>query len=61
MGRIRSLSVMLIWAALLGHRELLQVGSAAERWLYSGAALLHSTTVLEVRSADGMRIEEKRV
>ena len=46
---------------LLGHRELLQVGSDAERQLCPGAALLHSTTVLGVRSADGMRIEEKSV
>ena len=48
-----------MWAGLLGQRELLKVGSAAERQLCPGAALLHRTAGLGECSADGMKIEEK--
>ena len=55
----RKSPLLLSWAGLLGHRELIQVGSAAERQMCPGAALLHSTAGLGECSADGMKIEEK--
>ena len=57
--RRKSPPLLLSWAGLLGHRELIQVGSAAERQLCPGAALLHSTAGLGVWSAGDMRIEGK--
>ena len=45
-GRRKSPPLLLIWAGLLGNRELIQEGSAAERQLCPGAALLHSTAGL---------------
>ena len=59
MGRRKSPPLLLSWAGLLGHRELIQVGSAAERQLCPGAALLHRTAGLGECSADDMKIEEK--
>ena len=44
--RRKSPPVLLSWAGLLGHRELIKTGSAAERQLCPGAALLHSTAGL---------------
>ena len=41
--RRKSSPLMLSWAGLLGHGELIQVGSAAEKQLCPGAAPVHHT------------------
>ena len=58
--RRKSPPLLLSWAGLLGHRELIQVGSAAERQLCPGAAHVHHTTGLEASSAgDGEEIKKR--
>jgi len=58
--RRKSPPLLLIWAGLRGHTELIQVGSAAERQLCPGAAHVHHTTGLEASSAgDGEEIKKR--
>ena len=58
--RRKSPPLLLSWAGLLGHRELIQVGSATERQLCPGAAPVHYAAGLGKSSAAEREDRRKR-
>ena len=58
--RRKSSPLMLSWAGLLGHGELIQVGSAAEKQLCPGAAPVHHAAGLGESSAAEREERRKR-
>ena len=58
--RMKSHALLLSWAGLLGHRELIEVGSTAERQLCSGAAPVQHAAELGARSAGERERREGR-
>ena len=58
--RRKSPPLLLSWAGLLGHRELIQVGSATERQLCPGAAPVHYAAGLGTSSAAEREDRRKR-
>ena len=59
-GKKKSLPLLLSWIWLLGHRELIEVGSTAERQLCPGAAPVHYAAGLVASSAAEREDRRKR-
>jgi len=59
-GEMKSPPLLLSWAGLLGHRELIEVGSATERQLCPGAAPVHCAAGLGTSSAAEREERRKR-
>jgi len=59
-GKKKSLPLLLSWIWLLGHRELIEVGSTAERQLCPGAAPVHHAAGVGASSAADREERRKR-